>query len=79
MCVSICLSMCQSVCVSVHLFTVTLKFLDVSLVPELELKKCRLLIKIIRNSSKNDRVGGGLVIGSGRKQPLQQLKFLLLF
>ena len=79
MCVSICLSMCQSVCVSVHLFTVTLKFFDVSLVPELELKKCRLLIKIIRNSSKNDRVGGGLVIEFGRKQPLQQLKFLLLF
>ena len=38
--VSICLSMCQSLCVSVHLFTVTLKFLNVSLVPGLEFKKC---------------------------------------
>ena len=52
-CVSISLSLCQSLCVSVDLFTVTLKFLNVSLVPGLEFKKCRVLIKMLRNSSKN--------------------------
>ena len=56
--VSICLSMCQLLCVSVHLFTFTLKFLNVSLVPGLGFKKCRLLIKAIRNSFKNH--GGGI-------------------
>ena len=43
--VSICLFMRQSVCVSVHLFTSNLKFL--SLVSGLELKKCRLPIKMM--------------------------------
>ena len=55
--VSICLSMCQSFRVSVHLFTVTLKFLNVSLVLALEFKKCRLLIIMLRNSSKSHRGG----------------------
>ena len=50
--------MCQSLCVSVHLLTVTLKILNVSLVPGLEFKKCRLFIKMLRNSSKN--YGGGI-------------------
>ena len=49
--------MCQSVCVSVHLLTVTLKFLNVNLVPGLEFKKCRLLIKMLRSSSKNQEGG----------------------
>ena len=77
----------QSVCVSVHLFTVTLKFLKthkywlaqllhVSLVPGLEFEKCRLLIKMLRNFSKNR--GEVLVTGFGREQPPQQPKFLLL-
>ena len=61
--VSICLSMCQSVCVSVYLFTINLKFLKthnywlaqlvyVSQVSGLELKKGRLHIKMLGNSSK---------------------------
>ena len=56
--------LCQSTClcvdrsVSVHLFTVTLKFLNVSLVLGLEFKKCGLLIKMLTNSSKNH--GGGI-------------------
>ena len=61
--VSICLSMYQSVCVSVHLFRINLKFLithnywqaqylSVSLVSGLELRKCRMHIKMLRNSSK---------------------------
>ena len=61
--VPICLSMCQSVCVSVHLFRINLKFLKthnywlaqllhVSLVSGLELKMCRMHIKMLRNSSK---------------------------
>ena len=55
--VFLCFSMCQSVCVSVHLFIIHLKFLKtckywiaqlvyVSLVSGLELKKCRLNIKM---------------------------------
>ena len=86
--VSICLSMCQSVCVSVHLFRINLKFLKthnywlaqllhVSLVSGLELKMCRMHIKMIRNSSQIPW-GLALVSGFGTKQPLQQLKFLLL-
>ena len=74
--VSICLSMCQSVCVSVHLFTVTVNFLNVSLVSGLEFKKCRLLIKMLRTLPKI--IGEVLVTGLGRRQPFQQLKFLLL-
>ena len=65
---SICLSMCQPDCVSVHLFTINLKFLKthnywlgqlvyVSLVSGLELKNCWLLIKMLKNPSKN-HVGG---------------------
>ena len=85
--VLICLCMYQSVRVSVYLLTVTLKFLkthnywlaqllNLSPVPGLEFKKCRLLIKMLRNSSKNH--GKVLVTGFGRKQSLQQLKLLLL-
>ena len=61
--VSICLSMCHSVCVSLHLFRINLKFLKThnywlaqllyaSLVSGLELKTCRMHIKMLRNSSK---------------------------
>ena len=60
---SICLSMWQSVCVFVHLFRIKLKFLKthnywlaqlvyVTLIPGLELKTCRIHIKMLRNSSK---------------------------
>ena len=86
--VSICLSMCQSVCVSVYLLRINLKFLKthnywlahllyVSLVPWLELKTCRTHIKMLRNSSKKI-MGEGLLSGFGTKEPVQQLKFLLL-
>ena len=55
--------MCQSVCVSVDLLRINLKFLNihnywlaqllyVSLVSGLELKTCRMHIKMLRNSSK---------------------------
>ena len=61
--VSICLSLCQSVCVSVHLFRINLKFLKthnywlgqvlyVSLASGLELKPCRMHIKMLGKSSK---------------------------
>ena len=52
------------------------QLLHVSLVPGLEFKKCRLLIKMLRNFSKNH--GEVLVTGFGREQPPQQPKFLLL-
>ena len=74
--VSICLSMCQSLCVSVHLFTVTLKFLNVSLVPGLELKSAACLLKCLGTFLK--AMGEVLVTWFVRKQPLQQLKLLLL-
>ena len=61
--VFISLSMCQSVCLSVDLLRINLKFLNihnywlaqllyVSLVSGLELKTCRMHIKMLRNSSK---------------------------
>ena len=60
---STCFSTCHSVCVSVHLFKINLKFLKtynywlgqvsyVSFVSGLELKACRMYIKMLKNSSK---------------------------
>ena len=60
---SICLSLGQSVCVSVHLSRINLKFLKthnyslaqlayVNLVSGVELKTCRMQIKMLRSSSK---------------------------
>ena len=69
--VSICLSMFHSVCVSVYLFRINLKVLNthnysviqllyVSLVSGLELKLCRVHIKMLRNSSKKNHYCPGL-------------------
>ena len=63
--------MCQSLCVSVHLFTVTLKILNASLVPGLEFKSADCLSKCLGTLPKI--MGEVLVTGSGRKQLLQQL------
>ena len=62
------LCMCQSVCMSERLFTINLKFLKthncwlaqlvyVSLVAGLEFKKCKLDIKMLRNSFKKSVEG----------------------
>ena len=85
---SICLSLCQSVCVSVHLLTINLKFLKthnywlpqllyMSLVSGLELKNCKLCIKMLRNFSKKNKQKA-IVLGFGSKQPLQQHLLVLL-
>ena len=80
---SICLSRCKSLCsLSVHLFTINLKFstthnywlaqlVYMSLVSGLELKNCKLRIKMLRNSSKKSK-WETIVLGFGSKQPLQQ-------
>ena len=80
---SICLSRCKSLCsLSVHLFTINLKFstthnywlaqlVYMSLVSGLELKNCKLRIKMLRNSSKKSK-WETIVLGFGSKQRLQQ-------
>ena len=81
-CVYLCL--CQSVGVSVHLFRNNLKFLKirncwlaqllyVSLVSALELKTCRMHIRMLRNSSKKKSWGRHYCQGLGRNSVFSSL------